>query len=115
MAISPLPPAVTEQARTRVLKEMLAFALIFAAFLLYLFVAFSDHGFLAMYHAKARLRAVEAELKNAKRENTGLKEAIAALRDHPESLESLAREELRMVKPGETLYLFLERKASPSR
>jgi cell division protein FtsB len=109
MPISPLPPKISEKTRTRVLREMMTFAFCAVIFFLCLFVLFSDEGLTALYRTNAQYRAVQRELEIARRENDRLHIYLEHLRNDPSALEAIAREKLRMVKPGEEVYLFIKR------
>jgi cell division protein FtsB len=109
MPISPLPPRISEKTRTRVLKEVMIFAFCAVIFFLCLFVLFSDEGLVALYRTHAQYRAAQSELEIARRENDRLRTYLEHLRNDPSALEAIAREKLRMVKPGEEVYLFVER------
>jgi cell division protein FtsB len=110
MPISPLPPTISEKTRTRVFREVMIFAFCAVIFFLCLFVLFSDEGLIALYRTRGQFHAAQRELEIARRENDRLNIYLEHLRNDPSALEAVAREKLRMVKPGEEVYLFVERK-----
>jgi cell division protein FtsB len=73
---------------------------------------FGDGGFLQLLEERERTTALAAELGRLRGENSRLGEEIAALRSDPAAIERLAREELGMARPGETVFL-VRRSPSP--
>lgn len=72
---------------------------------------FGDRGVLHLIEQRHRAEALARELGEIQSENARLAEEIAALRSDPHAIEKLAREELGLARPGETV--FLVREASP--
>jgi cell division protein FtsB len=68
-----------------------------------LLAVFNDHGLLAVYTQSQKLVAVQAEVSTIQNENKQLSAEIQALKNDPTEIEKLAREELRLVKPGEVV------------
>lgn len=66
---------------------------------------FGDRGVLHLMQQKERTAALRAELEELRSENAVLAEQIQALRSDPRAIERLAREELGLARPGETLFL----------
>ena len=66
---------------------------------------FGDGGFLQLMDERQRTAELAAELAALRAENSRLAEEIAALRSDPAAIERLAREELGLVRPGETVFL----------
>ena len=62
---------------------------------------FNDKGVLQVHAQSQRLTAVETEVAGIEAENKQLTKEIQALRRDPSTIERLAREELKLVKPGE--------------
>ena len=62
---------------------------------------FNDKGVIQVHDQARKLSVVEAEITNLENENKQLTGEIQALRSDPNSIEKLAREELKLVKPGE--------------
>ena len=79
-------------------------------FAMLLLAVFNDKGALQV-HAKAKqLDTVNEEISTIEAENTRLAEEIKALRHNPSTIEKLAREELKLVKPGEIVLVTPESK-----
>jgi cell division protein FtsB len=57
---------------------------------------------------RQELRNLEAEVENLVRANRALAREIEALRSDPEFMESVARDELGWVRPGERVVVFDE-------
>ena len=68
-----------------------------------LLAVFNDKGALQVHAQSRRLAALESEVIKMDAENKQLTEEIQALRTDPNTIEKLAREELKLVKPGEVV------------
>jgi cell division protein FtsB len=96
-------------AKTRRRRFIAAFVavLALAALLVYVFI-FSRHGYLRRRELARENERLQTEIEDLKRENERLREELNRL-DDPEAVEKLAREELGLVKDGETVYRFVEK------
>jgi cell division protein FtsB len=77
------------------------FALLAIATLL--LAIFNERGMLQVRDQATRLTALEAEIQKIEAENKSLTEEIHQLRTDRTTIEKLAREELKLVKPGEVV------------
>lgn len=68
-----------------------------------LLAIFNDKGALQVRTQSQKLAAIEEEIAAIESENKNLTSEIKALRTDPEMIEKLAREELKLVKPGEVV------------
>jgi len=75
--------------------------------LVYLFV-FSKYGYLRMRDLQRENGELEGRVAEVERKNEELETEIGRLEDDMEAVERLAREELGLVKEGETVYRFIE-------
>jgi len=66
-----------------------------------LLAVFNDKGVLEVRSQVQKLNSIDAEIARQEAENKQLHEEIKALRFDPSTIEKLAREELKLVKPGE--------------
>jgi cell division protein FtsB len=66
-----------------------------------LLAVFNDKGVLEVRSQVQKLNSIDAEIAKQEAENKQLHEEIKALRFDPATIEKLAREELKLVKPGE--------------
>jgi cell division protein FtsB len=78
---------------------LLVFGLLTVATLL--LAVFNDKGLVEVRAQANKLSVVEGEIRKVENENKQLTAEIQALRSDPNSIEKLAREELKLVKPGE--------------
>ena len=74
---------------------------------------FGDRGLLQLMDQRQRAEALAGEIEELQAENARLAAEIAALRSDPRAIERLAREELGLVRAGETVFLI--RDAEPAR
>jgi cell division protein FtsB len=81
----------------------LALGLVFIALLIN--SLFGDRGVLHVLAQQRRAADLARDLAQLRRENTRLARDIEALRTDPRTLERLAREELGLAGPGETIFL----------
>ena len=68
-----------------------------------LLAVFNDKGVLQVHAQSKKLAAIETEINRMDAENKQLTGEIQALRSDPNTIERLAREELKLVKPGEVV------------
>jgi cell division protein FtsB len=66
---------------------------------------FGDRGLLHLIDQRHRAEALAQEIDALQAENASLSREIAALRTDPRAIERVAREELGMLRPGETVFL----------
>ena len=68
-----------------------------------LLAVFNDEGALQVHARAKQLTALESEIIKLDSENKQLNTDIQALRTDPAAIEKIAREELKLVKPGEII------------
>jgi cell division protein FtsB len=76
---------------------------------------FGDRGFLQLVRQQQRAEELAREIEDLRLENRRLASEIAALRSDPRAIERLAREELGLVRAGETVFLIREDPAPAER
>ena len=64
---------------------------------------FNDKGLIQVYSQSTKLSTLETDVVRIDTENEQLTDEIQALRTDPGTIEKLAREELKLVKPGEVV------------
>jgi cell division protein FtsL len=66
---------------------------------------FGDRGILNMMSERGKVEALRAQLEELRAENARLSAQISDLRTSPRAIERLAREELGLARPDETVFL----------
>lgn len=66
---------------------------------------FGDHGVFQLLSQQGRAEALARELEELRHENRRLAAEIRALQTDARAVERLAREQLGLTRPGETLFL----------
>ena len=69
---------------------------------------FGDRGVLQLMAQRKKADALQQELQKLRAENLRLAETIGGLRSDPRAIERLAREELGLARPGETVFILRE-------
>lgn len=64
---------------------------------------FGTHGFVAMQRTKKAIQKVQSDLDHLNAENQRLADEVKALKTDPRKIESIARGELGLAKPGEVI------------
>ncbi len=67
---------------------------------------FSESGIIKIWELEREHLQLSSEVKELERRNSELEALIKALRDDPEAIERVAREELGYSRPGEDVFLF---------
>jgi cell division protein FtsB len=70
-----------------------------------LLAVFDPHGALAVRQQHAKLDKVTSDVANLTQENEKLRTEIDQLRHDPAMIERIAREQLKLVKPGEVILI----------
>jgi len=73
-----------------------------------LLAVFNEKGALQVHAQARKLNVIESEIQKLDTENQQLTTDIQALRTDPTAIEKLAREELKLVKPGEVVLVLPE-------
>jgi cell division protein FtsB len=73
---------------------------------------FGDRGILHLVAQRERAESLRREIEDLRAENGRLAGEIGALKTDPRSIERLAREELGLARPGETVFLIPEEEPS---
>lgn len=84
------------------------FGLLIVAMLL--LAVFNDGGALSVHNRHEKLAEIKAEIESLEQQNEQLRKQIYSLRHDPATIERIAREELRLVKPGEVVLVTPESK-----
>jgi len=75
-------------------------------FLMGLLITFGNRGLMDNYMMEKRLSSLKKENQEIARENNQLKNTVALLRDDLSYIETVARNDLGMVKEGDRVYQF---------
>lgn len=67
-----------------------------------------DRGVLYLIDQQRRAEELRQELDALRTDNQRLSDEIAALRSDPRAIERIAREELGLARPGETVFILRE-------
>ena len=83
-------------------------------FALVVHTVFGERGYLGLRSQRGEYERLRQEVQKLEGENQQLKEEIKALKSDPNAIERVAREELKMVKPGEVVITLPEKKDQPT-
>lgn len=89
-------------------------ALVLIAFALTVHEVFGDRGYLAVRRRRAELHELQEQVRKLQEENQKLEEQIKGLKSDPKAIEQLAREQMKLAKPGEIIYVLPEKKEEGS-
>lgn len=73
---------------------------------------FGDKGVLQVWEQRRRTAELEQQVEALRTENTRLAAEIDALRSDERAIERLAREQLGLARPGETVFLITDAQAA---
>ncbi|MBI2956615.1 MAG: cell division protein FtsL [Acidobacteria bacterium] len=83
----------------RLLLTLLGLALL----ALVVHTVFGEHGYLALARQREELKRLEQEIDRLEEENRRLAEEVQTLKSDPRAIERVAREQLKMARPGEKI------------
>lgn len=109
----PLRRRLVPQPRAAAIRRRTVhFCLIFAIIVLVVDALIGERGLVETLKARQEYRDMAASVDRLRRDNEQLREQMRRLNEDPAEIESVAREELGLVKPGEVV--FIVRDARPS-
>jgi cell division protein FtsB len=79
--------------------------LIFVTVVLIADALIGEKGLIESIHARRQYREVAASLEALRRDNLRLRDEARRLREDPGAIESMAREQLGLIRPGEVLFI----------
>ena len=96
--VAPAPPSSTG-------RRTLHLLIVFVTLVLVADALVGEKGLIESMRARQQYRDVAASLESLRRENSRLRDTVRQLRDDPGAIESLAREQLGLIRPGEVLFI----------
>jgi cell division protein FtsB len=87
-------------------RFIIVFSITLSLFLGY--SVFEERGFMRLHRMKVQRDNLRERVRALEEQNARLAEEIRLLSDDPETLEGIARVELGLVKPGETVFILPE-------
>jgi cell division protein FtsB len=93
-------------------KKLWTYSLLAVSALLMVNSLFGEKGYLANLQARQEFHDVSTSLQQLKDENARLAELAKRMKTDPRALEDSAREQLGLIKPGETLITLRDRPAT---
>ena len=91
-------------------NKVIARLLIFATVVLMVDSLVGDKGLIERLHARRKYVEMEASLNELKAKNAALRKYAQELKESPDAIESIAREELGLTRPGEILFIVRDAK-----
>jgi cell division protein FtsB len=86
-------------------SRLLHYVLVFVTVVLVVDALVGDKGLVDTLRARRQHEALAAALAQKRRENARLRDDIRRLKEDPGAIESLAREELGLMRDGEVLFI----------
>lgn len=91
-------------------RKTLHLLLVFVTLVLVIDALVGEKGLLETIRARHHYRELTASIDRLRAENADLREEARRLREDPSAIESLAREELGLIRPGEMLFILKDAK-----
>ncbi len=96
-------------------RRGLNFLLVFVTIVLVVDALIGEKGLVETMRARRQSRDVAAAVERLRVENARLRETIGRLQGDPGTIESIARRELGLIRPGEVLFILKDIKPAASR
>jgi cell division protein FtsB len=76
---------------------------------------FGQNGYLSLRRQKREFQNLQLQIKQLQDENSQLEKQIKALKSDPKAIERVAREQMRLARPGEIIYTLPEKGSSTAK
>ena len=100
-----VPATATAPPAAPMKRKTLHFLLIFVTLVLVLDALVGEKGLLETVRARRQYQELAGSIDHLRSENTRLRDEVRRLREDPKTIESLARKELGLIRPGELLFI----------
>ena len=104
------PPARPTFSRRRLLMGVLTLGLL----ALVVHTVFGEHGYLALRRQQREMEQLQQQIQRLEEENKRLAEEIESLKSDPRAVERVAREQLKLARPGERVITIPENPPAPA-
>jgi cell division protein FtsB len=84
--------------------------LIFITLVLIVDALVGEKGLMQSMNARRQYQQLQASLEELRRENAALREEMRRLNEDPGTIESLARQDLGLIRPGEVVFILKDLK-----
>lgn len=101
---------LVQPAPSLVRKRGLHLLLIFVTLVLIVDALIGEKGLMQSMSARRQYRQLQASLDDLRRENAALREEMRRLNEDPATIESLARQDLGLIRPGEVVFILKDLK-----
>ena len=91
-------------------KRGLHVLLIFITVVLIVDALVGEKGLMQSMNARRQYQQLQASLEELRRENGALREEMRKLNEDPATIESLARQDLGLIRPGEVVFILKDLK-----
>jgi cell division protein FtsB len=96
-------------------RKTIHFLLVFVTLVLVIDALVGEKGLLETVRARREHRDLSASIERLRAENTRLRDEARRLREDPKTIESLAREDLGLIRPGELLFIIKDARPAAER
>jgi cell division protein FtsB len=90
-------------------RRSVRWALLFVSFVLAIDALAGDKGFFEMLRARRQYAELSGAIHDLKTENARLRDEARRLKEDAATIETLARRELGLIRPGEVLFVVKDR------
>jgi cell division protein FtsB len=84
--------------------------LVFVTLVLIVDALIGEKGLMQSMNAQRQYRQLQGSLEDLRRENSALREDMRRLKEDPDAIESLARKDLGLIRPGEVVFILKDLK-----
>ena len=92
-------------------RRALLMVLVLLAVALTVHEIFGERGYFALRRRRQELQNLQQQVKQLQEENQKLEQQIKGLKSDPKAVEKLAREQMKLAKPGEIIYVLPDKPA----
>jgi cell division protein FtsL len=91
------------------LRRNATYVLVLVCIVLLVHEVFGQHGLLGLRQEKKEIESLRQQIQQLQHENEQLDKRIKALQSDPKAIERVAREQMRLARPGEIIYTWPEK------
>lgn len=103
----------TKPARPPLAPRVIRYVVVALGFVLIVDALFGEGGLFATMRARHDYDALKTYVARLQDENAQLREQARQLREDPQAIEAIARQELGLIYPGETLFIVKDHSRRP--